>query len=59
MKKSLNCPYSMIDQEIICEHKMARVTPEDINTVHNHDGYEVVLFLKGDVNIMIEPELCT
>ncbi|RKM59942.1 AraC family transcriptional regulator [Butyrivibrio sp. CB08] len=57
MKKSLNCPYSMIDQEIICEHKMARVTPEDINTVHNHDGYEVVLFLKGDVNIMIEPEL--
>lgn len=57
MKKSLNCPYSMIDHEIICEHKMARVTPEDINTVHNHDGYEVVLFLKGDVNIMIEPEL--
>lgn len=57
MKKSLNCPYSMIDQPIICEHKTARVTPEDINTVHNHDGYEIVMFLHGDVNIMIEPEL--
>lgn len=57
MKKALNCPYSMIDQEIICEHKTARVTPEDIKTVHNHDGYELVLFLKGDVNIMIEPDI--
>ncbi|SCY28301.1 helix-turn-helix domain-containing protein [Butyrivibrio sp. INlla14] len=57
MKKALDCPYSMIDQEIICEHKTARVTPSDIKTVHNHDGYEIVLFLKGDVNIMIEPDI--
>ncbi len=57
MKKALNCPYTVIDHEIICEHKTARVTPSDIKTVHNHDGYEVVLFLKGDVNIMIEPEI--
>ena len=57
MKKILNCPYSMIDHEIICEHKAARVDTCDVNTVHNHDGYEVVLFLKGDVNIMVEPEL--
>lgn len=47
----------MIDQEIICEHKTARVTPTDIKTVHNHDGYEVVLYLRGDVNIMIEPDI--
>ena len=57
MKKALDCPYSMIDREIICEHKTARVTPEDINTVHNHDGYEIVFFLHGDVNIMIEPDI--
>ena len=57
MKKDLDCPYSMIDREIICEHKTARVTPEDINTVHNHDGYEIVFFLRGDVNIMIEPDM--
>lgn len=57
MKKALDCPYSMIDQEIICEHKTARVTPTDIKTVHNHDGYEVVLYLRGDVNIMIEPDI--
>lgn len=57
MKKCLNCPYSIINQEIICEHKTARVTPSDIKTVHNHDGYEIVFFLKGDVNIMVEPDL--
>ena len=57
MKKILNCPYSLIDREYICEHKTARVTPEDIKTVHNHDGYEIVLFLHGDVNIMIEPDI--
>ncbi len=57
MKKAIDCPYSMIDQEIICEHKTARVTPEDIKTVHNHDGYEIVFFLRGDVNIMIEPDI--
>ena len=57
MKKSLNFPYTVIDNEIICEHKRARVDKADISTVHNHDGYEVVLFLDGDVNMMIEPEL--
>ncbi len=57
MKKALDCPYSMIDREVICEHKTARVTPEDIKTVHNHDGYEIVFFLHGDVNIMIEPDI--
>ena len=57
MKKDLDCPYSMIDREIICEHKTARVTPEDINTVHNHDGYEIVFFLRGDVNIIIDPDM--
>ena len=57
MKKSLNFPYTVIANEIICEHKKARVDKADISTVHNHDGYEVVLFLDGDVNMMIEPEL--
>ncbi len=57
MKKCLNFPYTMIANEVICEHKKARVDPTDISTVHNHDGYEVVLFLKGDVNMMVEPEL--
>jgi AraC-like DNA-binding protein len=57
MKKCLNFPYTIIDSEIICEHKTARVDASDIKTVHNHDGYEVVLFLKGDVNMMVEPDL--
>ncbi|SFC21061.1 AraC family transcriptional regulator [Butyrivibrio sp. YAB3001] len=57
MRKALDCPYSLIDRDIICEHKTARVTPSDIKTVHNHDGYEIVFFLRGDVNIMIEPDM--
>jgi AraC-like DNA-binding protein len=57
MKKSLNFPYTVINNEIICEHKKARVDQSDISTVHNHDGYEIVLFLKGDVNMMIEPDI--
>ncbi len=57
MKKCLNFPYTVIDSEIICEHKKARVDQSDISTVHNHDGYEIVLFLDGDVNMMIEPDL--
>ena len=56
MRKALDCPYSLIDREYICEHKTARVTPSDIKTVHNHDGYEIVLFLRGDVNVMIKAE---
>ena len=57
MRKCLDCPYSIIDQEIICEHKTARVMPSDVKTVHTHDGYEIVFFLRGNVNIMIEPDL--
>jgi len=57
MKKCLNFPYTVIDSEIICEHKRARIDKSDISTVHNHDGYEIVLFLEGDVNLMIEPDI--
>ncbi|MBR4529484.1 MAG: helix-turn-helix domain-containing protein [Lachnospiraceae bacterium] len=56
MKKDLNCPYSVIDRDIICEHKRARIDLTDIQKLHNHDGYEVVLFLSGDVRIQIESE---
>lgn len=57
LKKDLNCPYSLIDREYICEHKTAGLKQTNTKYLHNHDGYEIVLFLRGEVNIMIEPEI--
>lgn len=54
MKKDLHCPYSIIDRDIICEHKLARILLSSLLTLHNHDGYEIVLFLAGDVSIFVE-----
>lgn len=54
MKKDLNCPYTIIDKDIICEHKLARIDISSIRTLHNHDGYEIVLFLRGDASIIVE-----
>lgn len=54
MKKDLRCPYSIIDEDIICEHKLARIIIPSTVTLHNHDGYEIVLFLGGDVSLIVE-----
>ena len=54
MKKDLRCPYSIINQDIICEHKLARMIIPSAVTLHNHDGYEIVLFLGGDVSLIVE-----
>lgn len=54
MKKDLNCPYSVLTNDILCEHKIAKVIIPNTPTLHNHDGYEILLFLKGDVNIIVE-----
>ena len=56
MKKDFNCNYSCLDSDVICEHKVARVNPNDVKTLHNHDGYEIVLFLGGNVKFFMEYE---
>lgn len=56
MKKDYNCPYSLLYKDINCEHKKARINPDDISLLHSHDGYEIVLFLGGDVSIYVEAD---
>ena len=56
MKKDLHFPYSILNSDIICEHKTARIDDPDSFALHNHDGYEIVLFLNGDVSIFVESE---
>lgn len=57
MLKDYNCAYSIMDVDVICQHKNARRNVSPTNTLHNHDGYEIILFLGGDnISIYIEDE---
>lgn len=56
MENNIHSPYNILDADIICEHKMARIDPAEAITLHNHDGYEVVFFLGGDASILVESE---
>ncbi|MCQ2537003.1 MAG: helix-turn-helix domain-containing protein [Lachnospiraceae bacterium] len=56
MKKDYNCQFGLLYKDVNCEHKKARINPEDISLLHSHDGYEVVLYLGGDVSIYVEAE---
>ncbi len=56
MKKDYHSPYSILSSDIICEHKIARIEQSESFTLHNHDGYELLLFLHGDVSVFVESE---
>lgn len=56
MKKDLDCPYGVLDRDVICEHKFTRISLPSKITLHNHDGYEILLFLGGDASIVVESE---
>lgn len=56
MKKEYNNPYSFIDGKLICEHKFARTEIYSTPTLHNHNGYEIILFLAGDVTLYVESD---
>lgn len=56
MNKDLHCPYSILNANIMCEHKSARIAQTNTTILHNHDGYELVLFLHGDASAIVESE---
>ena len=58
MKKIKNehFPYSILHADIICEHKLAQIDRFSVETMHDHDGYEILLFLSGEANIIVESE---
>ena len=56
MKKDFHCKYSILDTDVICEHKFARIDFPFTSALHNHDGYEILLFLGGTVEFHTESE---
>lgn len=57
MQKDYHCPFSILDEDIICEYKHAHLHLPPPNKMHNHDGYEILLFLGGEnVTVYIENE---
>lgn len=47
MKKDIHCKYSILDRDVNCELKLEMFGPFSSATLHNHDGYEILLFLGG------------
>lgn len=45
---------NILDAEIICEYKNAECPISESLIFHNHDGYEIYLFLGGNVNYYTE-----
>lgn len=57
MKKDIHCKYTILDRDVVCEHKLARIDIPPTVTLHNHDGYEIILFLGGeDVSFFVESD---
>ncbi len=57
MKKDLHCKYSILDKDVCSEHKVGRINICSSVVLHNHDGYEIILFLGGkDVSYFVESD---
>lgn len=49
--------FNILDRDITCDHKFNRYNTLSSVTFHNHDGYEILLFLDGeDVNFLVESD---
>lgn len=48
--------YCIMDCDLYCRHKRGDVDVPSTVTLHNHDGYEILLFLAGDVSLFVESE---
>ncbi|MBP1585588.1 MAG: helix-turn-helix transcriptional regulator [Lachnospiraceae bacterium] len=46
--------FSALDNDIICVHKKDILTRYPKVTYHNHDGYEIYIFVKGDADYYVE-----
>ncbi len=47
--------FDVLDREIICIHKKAGLITGN-HTLHNHDGYEILIYLGGKTNLYTEEE---
>lgn len=53
-KSKKNTIFSILDRDIICQHKKDVLPRFPEITFHNHDGYEIYLFLDGDTDYYVE-----
>lgn len=53
-KKQSRKIFSLLDTDIICKHKDDVLPQFDEILFHNHDGYEIFLFLSGNADYYIE-----
>ncbi len=53
MKNDYQCPYNILPENVTCEYKCARMDLPKTITLHYHDGYELLMFLNGDVGMFV------
>lgn len=53
MKNDYQCPYNILPEDVTCEYKSARMDLPKTITLHYHDGYELLMFLNGDVSMFV------
>ncbi|MGN1084954.1 MAG: helix-turn-helix domain-containing protein [Lachnospiraceae bacterium] len=46
--------FAGLNRPLICEHKTSALPFEPTGILHNHDGYEILLFLEGDAGFFSE-----
>lgn len=57
MKKDLHFKDSILKGDVICEHKLDNISFSSTVSLHNHDGYEIYLFLSGeDASYFVESD---
>lgn len=54
MNSKTNNIFSILDNDVICQHKLETLPQFPDITFHNHDGYEIFLFLEGDTDYYVE-----
>ena len=48
--------FSILDRDVICLHRTDFLPHFTKTTLHNHDGYEFLLYLSGNTNYYVESE---
>lgn len=46
--------FSILDRDVLCMHRYDDLLHTATAPLHNHDGYEILLFLQGETNYYVE-----
>lgn len=56
MNSTFQLEYCILDCNLYCRHKCGEINLPKKTIMHNHDGFEILLFLGGDVSLFVESE---